>query len=99
MHVTRTVNVMQSKSYFSTIYACTLFVFTVSVQSKYFFTINTFLKSGAVFFTLLYIRREVMTSLIMYERGNFRSYIVCNISQCHLLGEHYLKSFIMYNTV
>lgn len=49
--------------------------------------------------TLLYIQREVMTSLIMYERGNFRSYIVCNINQCHLLGEHYLKSFIMYNTV
>ena len=58
-----------------------------------------FLKSVFYAETSLHIWREVMTSLIMHERGNFRSYIICNISQCHLLGEHYWTSFIMYNTV
>ena len=83
---------------------CMYFICIQRFCSKQFFFFNNkyvFEVWSCVFYTetLLHIRREVMTSLIMYERENFRSYIVCNINQCHLLGEYYLTSFIMYNTV
>ena len=62
---------------------------TFLFKSKHFWTINMFLKSVFYAETLLHAWREVMTSLIMHKRGNFRSYIICDINQCHLLGEHY----------
>ena len=64
MHVTRTVNVMQSKSYFSTIYACTWFVFDISVQKQ-------ICLDNKYVFEVCFLRRDIITYM---ERGHDLTY-------------------------